>query len=360
MEPGSHSVTWNGLDENDPAQIDKGGTEMLKITVLLLTIAAISLFAACNLTDTRTEKTSLEIEQGALFSKGAGPENPGKGAFYPLTIGNTWTYTGEFSMRIGSGSAYSASRDETRTIIGTEELFGREYMLEEQVLFAGSLYGGVDTFTYWVRHRQDRAGLYEADVAMSDPPGEEGDMGLAGWDALWKRAVDELGPIDAKAAEKARAAHFRKIDAVNELIGRKAGSPFLTGPPGGILPDEIQRLKYPLHPGQEWIIRDSPLFYTVVEGLEVLDLPAGRMNGWRTFIYNEFLDENDIVHFWFGRQGFLCMKVHLETEDDMFGLLITDESLYLVDYDLEGKGNKEDDCEDREKADSKGSLLSDL
>ena len=143
---------------------------MLKHTVVLLTITAILLFTACNLTDT---ETSLEIEQDALFSKGAGPENPGKGEFYPLAIGNTWTYAGEFSMRFGSGSPYRSMKDETRTIIGTEVLFGREYMLEEQFLIAGSLFGGVDTFTYWVRFRQDRAGLYAADVASGDPPGEE-------------------------------------------------------------------------------------------------------------------------------------------------------------------------------------------
>lgn len=333
---------------------------MLKATVLLLTIAAISLFAACNLTDTRTEKTSLEIEQGALFSKDKGPHDPGKGAFYPLAIGNTWTYTGEFSMRIGSGSAFSASRDETRTIIGTEELFGREYFLEEQLNIENSIFFP-DTFTYWLRYRQDRAGLYEADVAMSDPPGEDSGMELTGWNGLWKRAVEELGPVDTEAVERVKIAHFNKIRTVNELLGRKAGSPLLTGPPGGILPDEIQRLKYPLHTRQEWIIRDDPLFYSVAEGMDVLDLPAGRLNGWRIFIHNEFLGENDVVLLWYGRKGFLQMTVHLETEDNTFGdIIISDENLYLVDYDLEGKGNKDNDCEDGEKADSKGSLLSDL
>ncbi len=331
---------------------------MLKNAVVLLTIGAISLFAACNLTDT---ETSLEIEPDALLSKGAGPENPGKGEFYPLAIGNTWTYTGEFSMRIGSGSAYDTSKDETRTIIGTEVLFGREYMLEEQVLLSGGLFGGVDTFTYWCRYRQDRAGLYEADVAMSDPPGEGSDMGLDRWNVLWKRAVDELEPVDTEAAERAKIAHFNKIKAVNELIGRRTGSALLTGPPGGILPDEIQRLRYPMHTRQEWIIRADPLFYSIVEGMDVIDLPAGKMNGWRIFIHNEFLGDNDIVHLWYSRQGFLCMEIHLETEDYTFGaIIITDETLYLVDYALEGKGKKDNDPEDGKMSDSKGSLLSDL
>lgn len=344
----------------------------MKIAVLLMITAFISLFAACNLTDTDEEHSSFTIEQDALFSKDKGPHNLGQGEFYPLAIGNTWKYTGSFSIQTGTGPAYSIPKSETRTIIGTEELFGREYMLEEQVILDGSLYGPDDTITYWVRHRQDRAGLYAADVAMNTPPAEEsGTAGLSSenprkdldkWNELWSSVVDGLESVDPEAAERAKIAHFKKIKAVNELLGRvEAGRAPLTGPPGGILPDEIQRLKYPLHTRQEWIIRAEPLFYTVVEGMDVLDLPAGRMNGWRIFIHNEFLGKNDIVHLWYGRKGFLCMEVHLETEDNTFGdTIISDETLYLVDYDLEGKGTKDDNPEDGKKADSRGSLLSDL
>jgi hypothetical protein len=181
------------------------------------------------------------------------------------------------------------------------------------------------------------------------------------WDELWKRAADDLAPDDRDTAERVKEVHFNKIKAVNDLIGRRTGSAFLTGPPDGILPDEIQRLKYPMHTRQEWIIRADPLFYSIVEGMDVIDLPAGRMNGWRIFIHNEFLDDNDIVHLWYSRQGFLCMKVHLETEDHTFGdVIITDETLYLVDYDLEGKGKKDDNPKDGKKADSNGNLLTDL
>ena len=345
---------------------------MLKHCVLLLTITIMSLSAACNITDSGEEVTELKntlmSQQDALFSNGADPKNPGQGEFYPLSIGNTWTYTGERSMRFGAGPAYTLSRDETRTITGTEELFGREYMLEEQFIIAGSVFGEDDTITYWLRHRQDRAGLYEADVAMSDPPGEDSEAAsltgrdlntdLGTWDELWRRSVDGLEYIDPEVIERAKIAHFIKINAVNELLGRRTGSALLSGPPGGILPDEIQRLRYPLHPEQEWIIRDSPLFYSIVEGMDVLDLPAGRINGWRVFIYNEFLDDNDIVHFWFGRQGFLAMTVHLETEDDYFGsVIITDETLFLVSYDLEGKGYKREEKENGKKTESNGSEL---
>jgi len=349
-------------------QSTKEEAEMLKISVSFLMITIISLFAACNITDSGVEDTRLAIEQEALFSKGSGPHNPGQGEFYPLDIGNSWTYKGERSMSIGDHESYHISVQEMRSIVGTEELFGREYILEEQVIIAGNVFGLDDTITYWLRHRQDRAGLYEADVAMNIPPGEDSDAAnllgenlntdLDSWNELWKRSVDELEYIDPEAVERAKIAHFNKINAVNELLGRKTGSVLLTGPPGGILPDEIQRLRYPLHPGQEWVVRDSPLFFSIVEGMDVLDLPAGRMNGWRIFVYNEFLEDNDIVRCWFGRCGFLGMTIHLETEmDGVYGVIISDENLFLESYDLAGK-EKEIDKADRGKiTELKGSDL---
>jgi hypothetical protein len=231
-------------------------------------------------------------------------------------------------------------------------------MLEKQVSIISSGIDPDDTITYWYRYRQDRAGLYEADIATTLPAGEELSISRTRWDMLWKKTVDGLKSIDRETVERARIAHFRKIEAVNELLGRGDGRGLLAGPPGGILPDEIQRLRYPLHPKQEWIIRDTPLFYSVVERQEVLDLPAGRMNGWRIRVYNEFLGDNDIVYLWYGRSGFLGMTVHLETEmDGVSGTMISDEDLYLESYDLTGKGKDQDEAEDGKNAGSKESIL---
>jgi hypothetical protein len=271
-------------------------------------------------------------------------------------------------MSIEDYESYHASVREKRSIVGSEELSGREYMLENQVSIISSGIDPDDTITYWYRYRQDRAGLYEADVATTDPPGDDGaaaspagedlSIGRTRWDMLWKKTVDGLKSIDKETVERARIAHFRKIEAVNELLGRGDGPGLLAGPPGGILPDEIQRLRYPLHPKQEWIIRDTPLFYSVVERQEVLDLPAGRMNGWRIRVYNEFLGDNDIVYLWYGRSGFLGMTVHLETEmDGVSGTMISDEDLYLESYDLTGKGKDQDEAEDGKNAGSKESIL---
>ncbi len=321
--------------------------------ILCLTIAMMPLITACNVTDSGTEDleslnsiTGMEV----LYGKGEGSCDPGQSEYYPLDTGNSWAYTGERSMSIGDYESFHASVREMRSITGTEELFGREYFVEEQVNIISTGIDPDDTMTYWIRYRQDRVGLYNADVSTNDPPGEDPGLALSRWDALRQRSIENLASVDRQAAERAMIEHFDKIDAVNCLLGRGNGPAKLAGPPGGILPDEIQRLKYPLHPRQEWVIRDTPLFYSVVEKHDVLDLPAGKMKGWKIRVYNEFLGDNDAVYLWYGRTGFLGMAVHLETAmDGVSGAVISDEDLFLESYDLEDKNGKEDEKEDGKK-----------
>ena len=324
---------------------------IIRIPVWLLTIAVTSLFAACDISDTGVEDTEIQntltSQQEVILSKGVSRNNQQRGEFYPLAIGNSWTYSGESSISMGGFEPCSISVTEKRSIVGIEELFDREYILEKQEIEESSRN---DIVTYWYRYRQDRAGLYEADVAVNDPPVEDYyrigpshdnlDPDCARWTELWQQLADKMKFIDSDMVERARIVHFNKISVINELLGRNANEALLTsGPPGGILPDEIQRLKYPLHPRQEWIIRDAPLFYSVVESHEVLDLPAGMMSGFKIRIYNEFLDDDDIVYFWYGRRGFLGMDVHLETEmfdseGNSYGTVISDEDLFLDSYNL--------------------------
>ena len=331
---------------------------MAKCTIWIM-IAVMTSFMACDVTDSGSQDTeylnTLTGEE-VLFSKNVGPHDTGQGEFYPLAVGNTWTYSGSRSMGVEGSSPFDYTVEETRTITGMEELFGREYFIEEQVSSFTSAVGP-NVVTYWYRYRQDRAGLYEADVSITDPPSN--DLEAAGgsqWDELWQRSITDLESIDSEAVARMKIAHFRKIEAVNELLGRRTGNTMLTGRPGGILPDEIQRLEYPLHVRQEWIIRETPLFSSTVERMEVLDLPAGRMNGWKISVYSEFLDENDTIYIWYSRSGFLAQEIHLETEttliDGTVETMISDETLYLESYDLEGNGNKEDCTEDGKKAES--------
>ena len=63
------------------------------------------------------------------------------------------------------------------------------------------------------------------------------------------------------------------------------------------------------------------------------------MSGFKIRIYNEFLEENDIVYLWYGRRGFLSMSIHFETEmrdseGNIIGTMISDENLFLESYTL--------------------------
>jgi hypothetical protein len=328
---------------------------MLRSTVILLAVIAGSIFPSCDITeaggDTAEAPAALQGED-LLLSGAKVPGNPGQGAFYPLALGNTWSYTGGRSMSIGDTPPYAVSVEETRTIAEMEELFGRDYFLEERVSVDLGVVGGPDTFTYWYRYRQDRAGLYEADVSITDPPGG------GSWDVLWERAAADARPAGASALDRARTAHFRKLEAVNQLLGRRTRSGMLAGPPGGIMPDEIQRLKYPLHVRQEWTIREEPLFWSVAQRMEVLDLPAGMMNGWRISVYSELFGDDDLVYLWYGRAGFLGMTAHLESKSvDLYGSVITvvsDEELFLESHYLEGRGGGRDREDGGKKTGSAG------
>ena len=333
---------------------------MIKKRGWLLTTAIISLFVACNISDTGVVdgeiQNTLMTQQEALLSDGVSQNDRYQAEYFPLAIGNSWTYAGDLCISMEGSEHYCLLINETRTLVGTEVLFDREYILEKQEI---SQIGLDEIITYWLRYRQDRAGLYEADVSIINPPGADryiissSDPYRDRWTALWKQLVDNLKSIDNETIERARIIHFNKISIINELLGRSANSAMLTsGPPGGVLPDEIQRLRYPLHPRQEWIIRDTPLFYSFVESHEVLDLTAGKMSGFKIRIYNEFLEENDIVYLWYGRRGFLGMSVHFETEmrdaeGNIIGTMISDENLFLESYTLVNEERNVEKAEDR-------------
>jgi hypothetical protein len=258
-------------------------------------------------------------------------------------------------MQVGDSPPYMADVEEVRTLTGTEELFGRDYIVEEQVSLSddGS---GPDTNRYWYRYRQDKAGLYEADYAITYPPGTDMPATASGWEGLWQRAAAGLESGDPGTAATARMAHFRKLEAVMALLGRGAGRQALAGPPGDLMPDELLRLQYPLHTGQEWVVRDAPYFASVAERHEVLDLPAGMMNGWRIAMISELFGEGDAVYFWYGRSGFLGMSVHLESEtmglDGSMVTVVSDETLWLESFDIDGKGDPAEPAEGK-KAESK-------
>ena len=260
---------------------------------------------------------------------------PVQSFFFPLQIGNTWEYTGSFSV---DGDVISTRQDKLE-LVGHEELFGRTYVLQKSVIRETDL-TGTDEFIWWTRYRQDRAGLYEADVPLTDPPASPGDAvtsqrvvdkkkGTSFRERMMKR-VDWQGKSPAY-----RAALTRNLD-LHQMIRHAAASMGVEPtPPGGVMSDELTRLAYPLHMGQYWAIRDVPLFSSTVEGREMLDLPAGKRVGVRIRIDSDLFGPNDEAWIWFSREGQLKLFARLESQlADGSGSVVTLEIEELEKLDL--------------------------
>lgn len=302
------------------------------------------------------EAVSYPILDVTAVDTAEGPDRGqgyGTGSFYPLDIGDTWLYEGQMSFYIEGDEAGVSVNYFTQSseIVGTDEQFGRDYMLERRSI-QESIPGDV---IQWIRYRQDGRGLYEADVSIYLPPG--GDIDTPGmamdlsesrslkWERMSLEVAGSAGSTRTGALEDARIRLLEKIRIVDELFNR-AGSDRSPerGKKGGVLPDEITRLRYPLRPGQEWVIRDDPYFGSVVVCNDILDLPAGMIRCWKIEVTSSFFEENDKVFLWYGRDGLIRSFAHLESismdpSGNPGNTLVSEEDLYLVEFDIAGAGS---------------------
>lgn len=229
----------------------------------------------------------------------------GQLGFFPLTIGNHWRYaTSLYVVSVPTGieipdeNPFLSHRD--ARLVGTQTIGGLEYVVEEDD------WGLVPQHVYW---RQDRTGLYEADVVLIAGDGDA-------LPAAVTRALSRVGESDARPAARAawnaaRQNLARKLALVQRLargLGARAADE--GEDPRG--PAELTRLLYPLHAGASWDIRTDPRFTSRVEGMDVLTTAAGRFRGWRMRYDSELFGANDVVHVWYGDVGYLGLKAHLE------------------------------------------------
>jgi len=82
-------------------------------------------------------------------------------------------------------------------------------------------------------------------------------------------------------------------------------------------PEQIQLLRYPLHPGQRWVYQNLGTFQTIatVEAHEILDSPIGKLPAWRIRLDNPFFKPGrDRMHVWYGRMGYVGLSRHIEND----------------------------------------------
>lgn len=259
------------------------------------------------------------------------PSGP-NGAFYPLDVGNHWSYRNTYTMQIvppggppGTPEVFHSTTDVD--LIGHAEQFGRAYVIQQETYTEE----GRRPFTTSFLYRQDRAGLFLAD----SPP----TLDLAGRTS--RQPVDRfVRGSQLVAGLRANPAYARtalrlleKQDRLRRLV--------LTA---DVQPGEITILAYPLHLGASWHVRQDPEVVETVRAMESLELPAGRFNGWRIEIdWPDLFGPDDYAFIWQSRSGLLKLHAHFvgEATDEAgnpLGTLISDQIEELTGISLQGHG----------------------
>jgi hypothetical protein len=295
----------------------------------------------------------LELDPQAVIFGDVGPLSSTAGAFYPLVVGNHWTYDARFLTTVidsagnATATAYVRATDEHELLCSTAAS-GNTYVAERQTFTSD-----VGTGTSWVVYRQDGRGLYEVDDAI--PLFTCGDLrdglSLAGnaegrdaISALAQRAWAGRAPSASAARERWLQREWtRQIQLHQQIraaLGIAPGERPFPGPPSGALPGEITRLRYPLRPGQRWIIRDDPLLASRVVAREKLRIGAVPVDAFKIQITSELFGPSDRVYIWYGRVGYVGMiaevsSTAMDDEGNPLGRLVTQQQEILTSYELQ-------------------------
>src|SRR5439155_10704078 len=154
--------------------------------------------------------------------------------FYPLHIGNRWTYAGETSLQVLPNGAppeppYVASYTLVSTHTCLESFLGQSYVVERQTYTVGP-----QTNQTWVLYRQDFGGLFEADRVVGDAPACENGLGPIALPSARAAAADRAWSALVHIAPGPRAAAwqvaFARLKVKQMAIASALGT---SGPFGG-------------------------------------------------------------------------------------------------------------------------------
>ncbi len=265
--------------------------------------------------------------------------------FYPLSVGNAWNYHRDHSLvvEVIVGPPYKRVEkfegSVERTIEGTEDVDGAVYFVEGTTLTPAGRPAGRTTF---ILYRQDHSGLYASDIPANGPAGTPAGVAASVPASAGPETRETNGRSGRPVVQRALREHERKLDGIRASLAAD-GRPLFeeSGRPGGLRPNEVRTLGYPLHAGAVWFNRVEPFVVrSIVEARENLDLPAGRFPGWRVRLENELLDPADRVVVWYGRSGRLAVSIHtetlaLDTETGETALITTDENDVLTGLALD-------------------------
>ena len=276
--------------------------------------------------------TSPDRAHHARTARVGFPGTAAQPGFYPLAIGNRWTYQHETIARLipDEGVPPEPQTYEsriTREIVASVDFNGREYLIDR-----GVSTGGLDQGTFLCR--QDATGLYEVQAIALPAPS-------ADLSATARRLCAAVrSPAERTAFEQAA----RRIEA--HIASVHSGLRGMSVPAGLRLPPtarpyDLTRLRYPLAPKLHWWIRNDPQFHLSAEviGQEALDLAPGHLTGYRIRIAREILGPAEYAYVWYGPSGYLQMVGHFELDavdigGNRIGRYLVDERETLVELEL--------------------------
>ncbi len=247
------------------------------------------------------------------------PEKTGSGkGFFPLTPGNRWEYHHQLRILLvpvtGPPVVLSArEQDVLRELVCVETRGDREYVVERETITEPGR-----TFVTWIRSRQDRAGLYEAEIDNLEPPACEPAGAPGGVRSRSAPEPHEWSLDPGTIADSGRLASYaaaiaeieRKHAATRHALRGDRGAHATRAADEG----ELTRLRYPLRRNQSWTIHTDPDFSARVEGHESLALPVGKRSGWRVRLHGEFYGPKDFALYWYSREGVLQFREGFEAE----------------------------------------------
>ena len=313
----------------------------------VLCMAALLVFTGCSRQSTirsasDTPDGGVERLLGPDIGSPSDMFGRGRGAsFYPLAIGNQWTYSIRSRSTIvtdaGAQPPVVTQSPWIAAITGTSASNSRTYFIQAEYdpRVVGPGLGPAPASTFLLR--EDRSGLYEADQLIRATPTAPRPTAAT----QWRASIDPAIAGTTQSAAFARAADViaARLDLV---MGSGMGRP---GPgPGGPDPGELSMLRYPLRPGAHWVVRNSPLFTRTVVDRVTTRLPAGVFDSWKLRGDSELFGSTDRVHFWYGRAGLLRIRFHSEAEatdeaGNSVGRLIVDQDQILTALTLHRPGD---------------------
>jgi hypothetical protein len=315
--------------------------------VPVLVLAVCVQIAACRYDAPFDSNRGAIARVAAPYSNAADPENPGQ--YFPLSELNLWAYeTKMVSIVNEDGSppeTVQTTLIEIRQIVGKFDIGDRAYF-EERNTTQGHPESAFSLFL-----RQDGSGLHESETLPADVarPASHAtnarasrpdvELLLEGLDrSMGLKIAESRHPAAMRAAWRSTRS---KVDALWNLRPASVASEVLRARPEGVT-EELLRLRYPLRPGQSWVIRQDPLYTAIVDGVGTFPAHKGKVPTRSIRIRSELFGADDVVHQDVSTIGFTGLRAHVVgqgvDENGNFTVVVSQLDSHLIHYLVFGKG----------------------